>query len=198
VHLVTADNQPYAGEAHYPGGGNFATSLWRPGDLFQETYWLTLSDDIPTPVLGRIAVAMYVDNEKQPHLAVTDPQGNAIGHAARFGRLAVRSKEARAARPETEVTYILTEEGGGRLSLLGYDGGAAGGPLGRDVLLRLYWRAEEPLQKEYTVFAHLWDAEGRFAWGNDGPPAAGLYPTDLWAAGEVVVDERWLRLPASF
>lgn len=197
VHLVTADDQPYAAVAHYPGGGNFATTLWRPGDLFKETYWLTVADDMPTPIMGRIAVAMYVDDEKQPHLAVTDPQGNAVGHAARFGRLAVRSKVASAGAPEVEAAYTLREEGGGQLSLLGYDGGAAAGPLGRDVLVRLYWSVDVPLQREYTVFAHLWDTTGRFVWGDDGPPAAGLYPTDLWAAGETVVDERRLRLPSS-
>ncbi len=62
VKVIGADGREY-GDVHlYPGRGNFATSLWHPGDAFRETYWVPISADAPAPCLGRLAVAMYDDD----------------------------------------------------------------------------------------------------------------------------------------
>lgn len=196
VHLLGAGEQSYGSRNHYPGNGNFATTLWRPGDLFGETYWLPIAEDVAVPVRGRVAVALFVDDEEQAHLPAYDPQGNPLGERAVFGRVPVRAAQPPASAWETSLRYTLEEAGGGRIALAGVDAGAPQGPWGRIYPLTLYWRAEAPVQGDYIVFMHLLDAEGRFVFGQDGPPCGGEYPTDLWAAGEIVQDERLLRLPA--
>ena len=195
VHLLGAGEQSYGSRNHYPGGGNFATSLWLPGDMFRKTHWLQIAEDMPVPTRGQVAVTLFVDDEEQTHLPVNHPQGQPVGERALFGRLPVRSKEPPDYRPETPAQYTLEEPGGGRIGLIGYDLEKPEGLLGRAQPLTLYWRAEEPVADDYVVFVHLLNAEGRLVFGQDRPPRGGDYPTDLWAAGEVVRDPRMLRLP---
>jgi hypothetical protein len=195
VHLLAAGEQSYASRNHYPGGGNFATSLWRPGDMFAETHWLETSGDLPVPSRGQVAVTLFLDDSGQRHLPASSPAGDALGERALFGRVALRQTEPTLPQVPTEVMYTLEEEGGGRISLLGYGGGFPVGPLGRTVPLTLFWRSEEPTATDYTVFVHLRDGGGERVYGQDSPPVHGHYPTDLWDSGELVQDERVLRLP---
>lgn len=57
----------------------------------------------------------------------------------------------------------------------------------------LRWRATSAPTRAYTVFVHLLQA-GRFVGQHDGPPAEGLYPTNLWREGDVIVDVHRLTL----
>ena len=61
--------------------------------------------------------------------------------------------------------------------------------------LVLYWRCLEHIEKDYTVFVHLLDAEGNILAQGDSPPVQGHYPTTTWAVGEVVRDEHPLVGP---
>jgi hypothetical protein len=59
----------------------------------------------------------------------------------------------------------------------------------REILrLVLYWKAEEDITADYTVFVHLIGAEGLAAQG-DAPPCGGACPTSLWQNGDVWDDE---------
>jgi len=58
--------------------------------------------------------------------------------------------------------------------------------------VRLYWRANAPLDADYTVFVHWWRGDTRIA-QHDSYPALGYYPTHLWRAGDTVVDEHTLE-----
>ncbi|HMQ54392.1 MAG TPA: hypothetical protein PKD98_20115, partial [Anaerolineae bacterium] len=60
--------------------------------------------------------------------------------------------------------------------------------------LTLYWRADTTPTTDYTTFLHLRDAANQNVAQKDSPPAAGRYPTSLWEAGEVIVDELVLPL----
>jgi len=59
--------------------------------------------------------------------------------------------------------------------------------------VRLRWRATSAPKQAYTVFVHLRQA-GSFVGQHDGPPAEGLYPTNLWREGDVIVDVHRLTL----
>jgi hypothetical protein len=54
--------------------------------------------------------------------------------------------------------------------------------------LTLYWRALREMEADYTVFVHLLAADGSLVGQVDRMPQGGVYPTSLWAAGEVVPD----------
>ena len=83
------------------------------------------------------------------------------------------------------------------IAFLGYD--MAAGPRHRDEPLRLalYWQAQTPRHRSYTVFVHLLDRDGRLATGWDNPPCRGTCPTSSWESGEVIRDEYMLPLDGS-
>jgi hypothetical protein len=58
------------------------------------------------------------------------------------------------------------------------------------VALTLYWRALQPIHRDYTVFVHLVDAEGQPCGGGDGYPVSGTFPTSQWPGNRVVADRR--------
>ena len=66
---------------------------------------------------------------------------------------------------------------------------------GADALLvRLRWRAPDPLAASYTIFAHLLDRSGQLVAQKDSIPVAGWRPTTSWGAGEIITDWRWIPL----
>jgi len=52
----------------------------------------------------------------------------------------------------------------------------------------LYWRANQKIDKDYTVFVHLSDSNSRVVAQQDRTPAFGTYPTTMWQLGESIVD----------
>jgi hypothetical protein len=67
---------------------------------------------------------------------------------------------------------------------------------GDTLTLHLAWRAARQPGQDYTVFAHLLDADGNYVTGYDSFPARGEYPTSNWAAGETVAQSVPLGVPA--
>ena len=57
----------------------------------------------------------------------------------------------------------------------------------------LYWRAEQPIEKDYKVFVHLIDTSGRVLAQHDGMPADGTFPTSQWRTGDLIVDTHELK-----
>ncbi len=58
-----------------------------------------------------------------------------------------------------------------------------------------YWHSRRPTGKPYTVFLQLLDEQGLVVSGWDSQPLNGLYPTNLWSPGEIIVDTFRLPLP---
>ncbi|MBI5650631.1 MAG: hypothetical protein HZC40_09345 [Chloroflexi bacterium] len=67
----------------------------------------------------------------------------------------------------------------------------------RDVRVVLYWRAAQKIEKDFTVFVHIADANERVIAQHDGAPARGTYPTRAWQIGELIVDGRDLIVDTS-
>ena len=66
---------------------------------------------------------------------------------------------------------------------------------GRELRVRLDWRAVGPVARDYTVFVHLLDGQQRLVAQRDSPPLDGHYPTSIWQPGERVADEVSLAVP---
>jgi len=68
---------------------------------------------------------------------------------------------------------------------------------GEQAKVTLYFKVLEEPDKEYMVFVHVEDAEGRGVRLNlDHRPAGGTYPTTQWRKSETVKDEFFLALPS--
>lgn len=63
--------------------------------------------------------------------------------------------------------------------------------------LTLYWQSLHPAEKNYTVFVHLLDEQGRLVGQHDGEPGNGRLPTSMWLPGEIVADSHPLALPGT-
>ncbi len=66
---------------------------------------------------------------------------------------------------------------------------------GSALTLSLFWAAEDAPDGRYKVFVHLADANGVPIAQHDAEPG-GLVPTDAWEAGQEVVDNHGLLVPA--
>ena len=80
---------------------------------------------------------------------------------------------------------VAVNEALGGLTLLGYDWepGDGGGRI------RLYWRVDDRLGRDYTTTVQLMDADGQKLAQSDNPPGGLYYPTSLWKPGEELVEE---------
>jgi hypothetical protein len=80
---------------------------------------------------------------------------------------------------------------GGAVNLAGYDLQ----PVQNGLMLTLYWRSRNPVERAYDVFVHLVDQDGRIVAQVDEQPLAGLAPTDRWQTGDIVRDPKLIELP---
>ena len=85
---------------------------------------------------------------------------------------------------------------GQEIAFLGYDVPASAA-LNKPLMITLYWQALATPARDYSVFIHLIDNDGRIVAQQDGPPAEGSYPTSLWSAAEIISDSHELQLPPS-
>jgi hypothetical protein len=65
---------------------------------------------------------------------------------------------------------------------------------GEPLQFTLYWYAAAPLDHDYTIFVHLYDAAGEMVAGGDTMPRQGTYPTTAWQAGFKVIDPHLVPL----
>ena len=190
VKVLGPDYQELGGVNIYPGRGNFATSLWRAGDIFRETYWVPVFSDAPAPCLGRVGVTLLDAELPGEYLYVLDAEGNPVGRDAIFGRLKIKPEDQPRYVIEKPVHFELSDE----VALVGYEMDEEK-ESGEKLSLKLYWQALSEMDRDYTVFVHLTDSEGQVLAQWDSQPRGGAYPTSLWDRGEVVKDEDELILP---
>ncbi len=56
--------------------------------------------------------------------------------------------------------------------------------------LRLFWRADAPVDQDLMIFVHFLNAQGELLGQADGLPYANQYAVSDWRPGQVIVDER--------
>lgn len=67
---------------------------------------------------------------------------------------------------------------------------------GNDLVLLLYWRTTDTIQKDYTVFVHWVNDKGEIILGDDTQPRGGRAPTSGWAVNKLVVDTHLITMPS--
>jgi 4-amino-4-deoxy-L-arabinose transferase-like glycosyltransferase len=65
----------------------------------------------------------------------------------------------------------------------------------KPIALRLYWRTNMKLERDYTVFVHLYSSDGRLVAQKDSMPVNGTFPTTQWEANDTIVDLYWIAIP---
>ncbi len=60
--------------------------------------------------------------------------------------------------------------------------------------IELLWQALRPFDRDYSIFVHFLDAQGRKWAQRDQPPLNGEKPTSSWAPGELIADKYTMEL----
>jgi len=83
---------------------------------------------------------------------------------------------------------------GNKVLLAGYSLSAHEIEADEILMLTLYWQALAEMERRYTVFTHLLDADNRIVAQMDSEPLGGAHPTTGWRPGEIVRDNYGLLL----
>lgn len=184
VHLLDGANVSHSRRTRFPGNGNMATSLWRTGDVFRDTYQVSLGPEArdSLPSLGRIKVAVYCHSlAEDRHQEVTNAQGDSLGDAVYLGRIKLAAESpAQPAGGPALFTF------GDEIALEQFSLTPEAFPFGQEITIELQWRALAQPRHDYTVFVHLVDDAGRAVLTYDLPLTGGYYPSGLWESGEQV------------
>ncbi len=86
---------------------------------------------------------------------------------------------------------------GDRLKLIGADVLSPSAQPGGQSELTLYWQALKPIEKDYSTFVHLLDANDIVVAQRDMYPGQGLWPTSQMKPGDVIASRYVLNIPAT-
>jgi hypothetical protein len=151
--------------------GQYPFSQWHGGEFVRDRYALRLPVDTPS---GGYALALQV--------AGSDRQ-----EPVSLGTIDVEATARLWAPPP--FNHPVGARLSDKVTLLGYNLDRQEGRPGEAIHLTLIWQSLGEMDTAYTVFTHLLDENEQIRGQKDNPPKAGSYPTTLWTAGEVIVDE---------
>ncbi len=97
------------------------------------------------------------------------------------------------AAPQAELDVMF----GDQLKLVGADMTSSSAQPGGQSEIILYWQALKPIEKDYSTFVHLLDADDIVVAQRDMYPGQGLWPTSQMKPGEVIASRYVLNLPAT-
>ena len=97
---------------------------------------------------------------------------------------------------EPPIEHALNHRLGDQFELMGYDLDRSTVKPGESISAAIVLESAAPPGADYTVFAQVRDAANHIVAQKDDPPQAGAYPTSFWDAGEVVIDDRVIEIPA--
>jgi hypothetical protein len=184
LQAVAPDGAGLAGSDRRPGGAFYPPRLWRRGEALADPHRLALPT-AAAPGLYELRAGAYDagDSRRLPAAAG--------GDSALAGWLVVPPPPAAAPPRALEVRFgpAIVLQGIGLAASFARDGASAA-PLA----VTLYWSADRPPERAYTLFLHLVDAGGRLVAQQDGEPLAGRYPTWAWQVGATFVDPHTLAL----
>jgi hypothetical protein len=143
------------------------------------------------------------DPRSVTRLAKIFPKGAVVGSVSDFTGKPYATVFRGQDVPQITPQKIVRARLGDTIELIGYDLTRENGAIG----LTLYWGSIAETREDYTVFVHLIgnaNADGGInpatpsrVWAqDDARPGHDSYPTVLWQAGEVIVDDYRLVIPS--
>ncbi len=164
-----------------PGGGNYPTYAWRPGEIIVDRYRLRMPGRVERTQAWQVTAILYrlSDLKRLPITVAGQPSEGGLG----LGLVRVGASE----QPDVPSEAQL-ESGPLFGEALRLDGVLLRPEEGR-VRVLTWWRAEAHPAGDYTTLVHLYDAEGFLLSTGDAPPMQGAFPTSLWEQGDLIADE---------
>ncbi|MGA9350829.1 MAG: hypothetical protein WBW48_18770 [Anaerolineae bacterium] len=94
----------------------------------------------------------------------------------------------------SSIQHIVAANLDNKALLIGYSLSTQEIEASETLLLTLYWQALAEMDKRYTVFTHLLNADNRIVAQMDSEPLGGTHPTAEWQLGEIVRDNYGLLI----
>jgi hypothetical protein len=195
AELLTRDGTVVSQAAGDPFANKFPVQRWSPGRIARDLWLLPIDANAP-PGIYAVQLGLYrrVDGDFVDVHTLPDPYALQQQHwsAAPLTQIKIplrppSADELRAATPlraRVGESFLLSHYA------LRTDAAT------RVAHLTLYWQSVAKTEKNYTVFVHLLDSNGKIIAQKDAPPARGDYPTSIWDAQEIVTDSYELAIPA--
>jgi len=186
LQVFGREGERIGGRDTHPGLGRYPTSRWRAGEVIADTVPVPLAANAEAPAALRLDLGLYLPSS--PRLIAANGRDTiSVGPV----RLAAREPTMLTGTP---LTYQL----GNGMRLVAWDP-EWDGPVrpGGTLRFTLYWACDVPPDRPLNIFVHLVGEDGSPLAQGDGPPLDGDYPTDLWAPGDIVADERVVALPVT-
>lgn len=201
VQLQDADGHKLGQHDAEPQAGQYPTTLWSPGELVTDKHDLIVES---ANLAGDpdLVLAVYRTGASQVLEPWSDRTGADLGTALRIplASLAEWEGPGSPALQAGPLPPSITDPAdpcvlGDGLQLVGLE--AKVRPLQdnrKGLRVTLVWRALRELDRRYTVFVHLLDADGNLRAQHDSQPRDNRYPTTLWQVGQTVLDVHELEV----
>lgn len=190
TRILDAEKRVATGLDLLPFDGRYPTVAWEPGKVFRDSNLLPPVSSSAAPGLGSLLVIVYPRGEPGAPLVVAAGD-TPIGNEAIIANIKITPAQPVTYEPQAETDVIF----GDRFRLLGYGNVAETMEPGWTIAPELLWQAERPDGRDYTIFVHLIDETGKLLAQGDAQPQLGRYPTSIWAAGERIVDTKFITIP---
>lgn len=171
THLVGQDDRIWAQKDEQPVAGKYPTSSWPRGLVIKDKHAIFVQEDVP-PGEYQLRVGMYL--------------------LQTLWRLPISEADTKQVLDDSiilqSVTVVETYEAifGDRVQLTGYTlSREKAESLGTKFQITLYWKCLEEMNRDYTIFVYITDAEGQKIVAQvDHEPMPGKYPTSQWRKDE--------------
>jgi len=180
VQLLDRNSEAMAGIHDWPMHGAYRVPAWRPGETVPLSYQFAIPSDL-APGAYRL-VSGVVDLTRQTRVPLVD--GEEFASVAMLKNPLPASDDV----PDRSIDAQF----GSAIELAGY----TLSPVASGLEVTLFWHASSTPRSDYTIFIHLVDATDQIVAQSDAQPLDGQYPTSIWSAGETVVDQRVIPVPA--
>lgn len=194
-NLLDSEQHRWGGYDRRPRDG-YSTLLWAPGEVITDSFGVPIDPAAP-PGIYTLDLGLYLKADSGPVSLPLLQDGQPSGqNSLRLEPIKVGGPPPGVTVTAPEPQVKLGQTLGGQVTLLGYDWekNCQLSIVNCQLLMRFYWQAEATPTADYTTFLHLRDAANKTVAQKDSPPAASRYPTSLWDAGEIIVDEITLSL----
>jgi hypothetical protein len=186
VHLFGREGKAVGQEDTYPGGGNYSTAQWEPGEVICDAYEVLVVPEAKAPSRAMVDIGVY-DLDTGERLHAYDQDARPLERV-----LLAPFKIATWVPDRYDIHHSVEFEVGPDIALVGYRTEES---TDTNLEVALYWQARSTPAEDYTVFVHLLDEAGELVAQHDGQPMGGDYPTSFWEEGETVKDEHDIELP---
>jgi hypothetical protein len=200
-NLLDREQQRWGGYDRRARDG-YSTLLWVPGEVITDSFGVPVDPTAPDGVYT-LDIGLYRESAGGAESLPIVVDGQSVGSSGlRLGPIKVGGPPVDVTVSAPRPQMMLRRPIGDQIVLLGYDlndqngrplAGTDGSPAvipgGQNLALTLYWQVLDRPQVDYTTFLHLRNSANETETQKDSPPAKGSYPTSLWDAAEIIVDE---------